>query len=114
MKRMIILFSLLFLAACGENADYSIIEEDIQTEDGKSVVRLSMEEPTDENIESVIEELYQGDYFGTGSITARIHEAPSGEEEYGALIAIAKYARSDNGKAQVGVDELNKVYIEKQ
>ena len=105
---------MLSLAACeGNEVSYTIVEEDIKSEGGKSSVRLYTDEATEENIENIITELRQNDFFGSGSIHAWIHEPPTeGLPEYGALVATAKYAHTENGLAQVGVDETTTVYVE--
>ena len=114
-----VLFGLIvvaFLVACGDQeASYTIVEEDINTEGGKSTVRLYTEDMSEDNIKAIIKELRMGEYFGSASIHAWIHEPPTDNlPDYGSLSAVAKYAHSTNGLAQVGVEETGKVYIEFQ
>jgi len=108
MKKLILL-SILLLAACG-STEYTIAEKEYNDDGGKSTVRLVMEEPTEDEIKEVVQGLYSDEFFGSASIHAYIHEP--GNDDYGALIAMVRYARSDDGLAQVGVDEIDTVYVE--
>lgn len=118
MKRIILLFSAIilsiFLAACGgSDPEYSIVEKDAADAGGKSTVRMVMEDPTDEDIQEVVESLYTDEFFGSASIHAYIHE-PSDDDEFGAMTAMAKYAHTEDGTVQLGVEETGKVYVEQQ
>jgi hypothetical protein len=96
----------LLLAACG-SIDFEIVEKDYNGDGGKSTVRLEMNDPSEEDIQDIVRNLYSDEFFGSASIHAYIHDS-----EDGPLIAMAKYARSTDGLAQVGVDEINTVYVE--
>jgi len=108
-KKMFLLSILLFLAACG-SVEYNIVEKEYNDQGGKSTVRLIMDDPTEDDIEEAVKELYTEEFFGSASVHAYIHNP--GNDEYGELIAMAKYARSDDGLAQVGVEEIDNVYVE--
>lgn len=114
MKRLIVLLiTIILLTACGGgSAEFTIIKKEYNDNGGKSTVRITMDDPTDEEIEKAIKDLYTDEFFGSASIHAYIHE-PKGDD-YGVLIAMAKYARSSEGLPQVGVDEIDTVYVEWQ
>ncbi len=110
-KGILALLFLIILAACGNSeAQYNIVEEE-EPGEKRIVVRITTDDTSEENINAIFDELYVDEYWGSHSIFARIHE-PSEDEEFGPLVAIAKYARSSEGLAQIGEDELDKVYIE--
>ncbi|MCC2250025.1 membrane lipoprotein lipid attachment site-containing protein [Virgibacillus sp. AGTR] len=112
MKKILILISIVFiLTACNSSADidYKIIEEE-EPGEGRIVARLVTDANGEDEIKSIIDKLSSDEYWGSDSITARIHE-PSDSEEFGKLVAIAKYAWTEKGLAQIGENERDKVYI---
>jgi len=115
MKRMIVFVIgvMILLSACSsDSADYTIIELEANT-GGKSTARVYTDDVSEKNINAIVKDLRMNDLFGSGSIHVWIHEPPSeGSEEFGKLVATAKYAHTVAGKAQVGVEETGKVYIE--
>lgn len=117
MKRMIVFVIgvMILLSACSsDSADYTIIELEANT-GGKSTARVYTDDVSEKNINAIVKDLRMNDLFGSGSIHVWIHEPPNEElPDFGELVAIAKYAHTDKGKAQVGVEETRKVYIEFQ
>lgn len=117
MKRMIVFVIgvMILLSACSSDpADYTIIELEANT-GGKSIARVYTDDVSEKNINAIVKDLRMNDFFGSGSIHVFIHEPPNEElPDFGKLVAIAKYAHTEKGKAQVGVEETRKVYIEFQ
>lgn len=115
MKKLIVtLLVFVFAAGCSgaTPSEYTIVEQKVNI-GGKSTARIYTEDVSEKNIEAIVTDLRMNDFFGSGSIHVFIHEPPSeGLEEFGKLVATAKYAHTVAGKAQVGVEETGEVYIE--
>lgn len=112
MKKLF-LIAFIFLAACGESApSYEVIEEK-EPGENRYTIQIVTEATGENDIKSIINELTSDAdaYWGIDSLTAHIHERAK-NDDFGAKIATAKYAGTDKGKQQTGVDETNTVYVE--
>lgn len=111
MKRSIFLV-LLLLVACGSATDYEVVEEK-QPGENRYTIRVVTDATDEEAIKSIIDELTSDAdaYWGIDSLTAHIHE-PADNDDFGAKIATAKFAGTNKGVAQTGVDEMDTIYVE--